>query len=360
MADRLVETLCEFVRIPSESGQEEDFLAHMSGLLEKEFGAVCRRDSYGNLVAGIPARRSGRRSTLLIGMHSDTVAPGTGIRPIVDGGIIRSDGTTVLGADDKAGIAELVEALRRAERFPPLEVVLTREEERGLLGSQHLDFSLVTARQGYVLDMDTVDSVVLGGPTKVNLDVEILGRSAHAGMEPEKGISAIRAAALAIGSVPDGRIDAETTCNVGTIRGGENRNSVPERVNLQIEVRSLDHEKCVALAERIRKTFEETAASMGASAAVTVYTAYRAASISEDAEVVRAAAAAIKAAGLTPRISMIVGGTDASAYNEHGIQCAVLGIGVQQEHTKREQVSIVDMERAVDILTRIFRQFAED
>ncbi len=358
MPGRLTETLCELVRIPSESGSEEAFLVHAGTLLSDEFQAVCLRDSFGNLIARIPGKQHSREVPLLIGLHADTVAPGTGIRPVVEGDTIHSDGTTVLGADDKAGLAELFEALRRAERFPPLEVVLTREEERGMLGSQHLDYSLLTARRGYVLDMDSVDAVVVGGPTKINLDVEVTGRAAHAGMEPEKGISAIKAAAMAIAGLPDGRIDYETTCNVGTIRGGENRNSVPERVSLQVEVRSLDHDKSVALAQRMRAGFENAASSMGATSQVTVTTAYRAVTIPEDSEVVQVAVAAIRETGLSPRVLTIVGGTDASAYNQHGISTAVLGVGVQKEHTRNEWISAGDMERAVEILLRILRRFA--
>ena len=358
MPDRLVETLFEFVSIPSESGNEEGFLRHIGAMFAGEFRARCARDPYGNLVASIPARNSAASEALLLGFHADTVAPGVGIKPRLDGDVVRSDGTTVLGADDKAGLAELVEALRRAERFPPLEVVVTREEERGLLGSRNLDFSLLTARKGYVLDMDALESVVIGGPTKINLDVAVTGRAAHAGMEPEKGVSAIRAAAVAIAEIPDGRIDEFTTSNVGVIRGGENRNSVPERVEVQIEARSLDHGRCVALADSIRRSFEKAAAAMGAVATVKVSTAYRASAIGEGEEVAQIASAALRAVGIEPRLRRIVGGTDASAYNEHGIACAVLGTGVFREHTKDEYASVADMRRAVEVILELFRRFA--
>ncbi|HHV78319.1 MAG TPA: M20/M25/M40 family metallo-hydrolase [Firmicutes bacterium] len=358
MTKRLIETFIEFVQIASESGHEEEFLLHLAERFGRDFGAECRRDRYGNLVARIPGRRSKVQSPLLLGVHADTVAPGCDIRPVIEGDVIRSDGRTVLGADDKAGIAEVFEAVKRADRFPPLEIVVTREEECGMQGARHLDFSLLQARQGYVLDMDSVDSIVVGGPTKLNLEITVHGRAAHAGMEPEKGVSAIKAASLAIVRLPDGRIDPVTTWNVGTIHGGENRNSVPERVFMQGEVRSLDHEKCVAVAERVRKAFEEAAASIGAVAEVVVSTAYRAVNIPSDAEVVRAAAEAIQDIGLTPRILSIVGGTDASVYNEHGIQTAVLGIGVRNEHTRSEHIGLADMERAVEILVRILRHFA--
>jgi len=358
MNNQLINTFIELVQIPSESGHEEQFLLHLSDMFTRRIGANCLRDAYGNLIARIPGRRDRSGAPLLLGMHGDTVSPGTGIKPVVEHGVIRSDGNTILGADDKAGIAELFEALNRADRFPPLEVVITREEECGVQGSRHLDFTLLKAREGYVLDMDSVDSIVTGGPTKMNLDITIHGRAAHAGMEPEKGISAIRAAALAIARLQDGRIDEVTTSNVGIIHGGENRNSVAERVSVQAEARSLDHERCVMVAERMRKTFEEAAASTGAVAEVVVSTTYRAVNIPSDARVVKVAEDAIRDAGLTPRVFAITGGTDATVYNEHGIQTAVLGIGARNEHTRSEQIAIADMEKAVEILVMVLRRYA--
>jgi len=360
MTSRLVQTFLDFVRIPSESGQEEQFLAYLAQSLSDEFGAECRRDSYGNLIARIAGNNSTSSAPLLLGTHGDTVAPGRDIKPILDDGVIRSDGSTVLGADDKAGIAELFEALRRAERHPPLEIIVTRKEEQGIQGARHLDYSLLSARHGYVLDMDSVDSIVIGGPTKLNLQITVRGRSAHAGMEPEKGISAITAAARAIARAPDGRLDEQTTCNIGTIRGGENRNSVPESVFIEAEARSLDHARCLSVAEQIRSAFEEEAASVGATAEIEVTTAYRAVGIPEESRVVRVAAAAIEAAGLSPRIFPVVGGTDATVYNENGIQTAVLGIGVRAEHTRNEHIYVTDMEKAVEILLQILDQYAQE
>lgn len=358
MSDRLVGFFTDFVSIPSETGHEEQFLEYLAKRLRLEFGAECHRDAYGNLLARIQGRHSGCDTPLLIGTHADTVTPGSNVRPRVEDGVVRSDGSTVLGADDKAGIAELFEALKRAERHPPLELVVTREEEQGMRGARNVDFGLLKARMGYVLDMDSVDSIVIGGPTKVNLDIRVRGRAAHAGMEPEKGVSAIKAAALAIARLADGRIDDVTTSNIGTIKGGENRNSVPERVSLQAEARSLDHERCLETAERMREAFIEAAASMGASASVESTILYRAVNIPQEAEVVQVAAAAMRDIGLRPRIFPIIGGTDATVYNEQGIQTAVLGTGVRREHTCEEHIYIADMEKAVEILVRVFHRLA--
>ena len=203
MDSRLVAVFCEMVKIDSESGNEKAFLDHLAGLFARDLGATCQFDGFGNLIARVPGKNCGDgKPAVLFGCHGDTVKPGQGIVPVVEGGVVRSRGDTVLGADDKAGIAELYEAILTASQHPPIEIVITREEETGLTGAKNLDVSLLTAKMGFVLDGDTLNSVVVGGPSHMVIDVEITGRAAHAGMEPEKGISAIRAAA---GSAPPRR-----------------------------------------------------------------------------------------------------------------------------------------------------------
>ena len=282
MSDRLVNSFCEMVKISSESGEEERFIFYLKELLETEFGANCVLDQYGNLVAAIPGKGSSK-PPVLFGCHADTVSPGTSIVPVIEDGVIRSKGNTILGADDKAGIAELVEAIRTADLHPPLEIVVTREEETGLRGSRNLDASLLTAKVGFILDGDALDTVVIGGPSHMLIDVEVLGKAAHAGMEPEKGVSAIKAASYGISTLREGRIDDETTVNVGMIQGGEVRNGVPARAQIKVECRSLTHEKCIAQGELITEVFEVAARAMGARAQVKSELAYKAVSFSEEA-----------------------------------------------------------------------------
>jgi tripeptide aminopeptidase len=343
----------ELVRIDSESGEEERFIKYLKGLFERELGAECELDSYGNLIAKIPGRGS-EAKPLLLAAHADTVKPGKGIEPLVEDGIIRSKGETVLGADDKAGIAEIIAAVKSAERHPPLEIVITRSEEIGLLGAKSLDYSIIEARRGFVLDSDKLEVAIIGGPSHFSIDVEITGKAAHAGMEPEKGISAIRTAALAIAKMPEGRIDGETTANVGIIRGGEIRNGIPEKAYIQAECRSLDHEKAVRQAELMKRAFEEVAKEMGAQVNIKLDLEYKASQISEDAPTVELAKRAIAAIGLQPEAKVITGGTDASVFNAHGIETVVLGVGVKGEHSKEEQIAVADMERAVELLHQIF------
>jgi len=348
--ERLANTFMEMVRIDSESGQEQEFIAYLKDLLTTEFQAECTTDDFGNLIATIPAKNSTRTEPVFFSCHADTVKPGKGIEPLLENEVIRSKGDTILGADDKAGIAELVEALRTADRHPPLEIVVSREEEIGLVGAKHLDTAALKSKMGFLIDMDALDAVVIGGPSHMIIDVEITGKAAHAGMEPEKGISAIRAAAAAISNLKEGWIDEETTFNVGIIEGGEIRNGVPEKAQIKAECRSLTHEKCVKQSDVIKEAFETAAKSIGARAEVKTEMAYKAVSISEESEVVTIAKKAVESVGLKPQVRVICGGTDGSIYNEKGIQTVIIGMGGEAEHSKDEHIAVADMEKAVSMI----------
>ena len=355
MDKTVVDRLCDFVQIDSESGQEAKFIAYLQDLFTSELDAKCTLDQYGNLIARVPAKGSDKSEPLLFAAHADTVKPGQGIRPTVENGIVRSAGNTILGADDKAGIAEIFEAVSTAAKHPPVEIVITRGEEVGLLGAKNLDVSLVSAKMGFVVDGDDASTIVIGGPTHISLDIEIIGKAAHAGMEPEKGISAIRVAAMAISRMPEGRIDEETTANVGTINGGMIRNGVPDHVTIQAECRSLNDEKAMRQAETMRKAFEEAAKEAGAQVKIEVEVEYKASRTSEDAPVVKLAQEAIRAAGLTPHIEVITGGTDALVLTGRGIDAIVLGYGGTAAHTLEEQITT----EALDASTTVVKQILE-
>ncbi|MBE3101685.1 MAG: M20/M25/M40 family metallo-hydrolase [Firmicutes bacterium] len=242
MSERMVKNLCEMVSISSESGEEKEFIEFIKTKLQQEFNGRCQVDHYGNLICKIPPKNSLASEPLMLAAHADTVKPGKGVKPVVRNGVIYSSGDTVLGADCKGGIAEILEAVLSVPQHPPLEIVITREEEIGCVGAKNLDYSLISAKRGVLVDMDALDAIVIGGPSKMLIDIEITGKGAHSGMEPEKGISAIKAASLAIATLKDGRIDPETTANFGIIQGGLIRNGVPEKCTIKAEVRSLNHE----------------------------------------------------------------------------------------------------------------------
>jgi len=350
--NELVERFCQMVRTASESGAEEGFLSWLANMWTQDLGANCERDGYGNLIARLPGKGC-RAAPLLLCAHADTVKPGQGIEPVVEDGVIRSKGQTVLGADDKAGIAAIWFGIKAARRHPPLELVITKEEEVGLLGAKHLEIEKLAAKRGFVLDGEAFDEVVIGGPSHFLIDVTVHGKAAHAGMAPEQGISAVKAAARAVARLPEGRIDHETTANVGVIYGGEIRNGVPAKAVVQAECRSLSHDKAVELAQGYRRIFEEEAEAMGARAEVRVELAYRAVRLSEHEPVVTLAKRAVEAIGLSPKLRVICGGTDASILNMRGIKTAVLGMGARAAHTTDEHILVEDLERAAALVAAL-------
>ena len=358
MSERMVKNLCEMVSISSESGEEKEFIEFLKTKFQQEFNGRCQVDSYGNLICKIPPKNSPVSEPLMLAAHADTVKPGKGVKPVVRNGVIYSSGDTVLGADCKGGIAEILEAVLSVPQHPPLEIVITREEEIGFAGAKNLDYSLISAKRGVLVDMDAIDAIVIGGPSHMLIDIEITGKGAHSGMEPEKGISAIKAASLAIATLKDGRIDPETTANFGIIQGGLIRNGVPEKCTIKAEVRSLNHEKCIALSNTYKEVFEVIAHSIGAKAEVNLNLAYKATRISEDAPMVQVAKKALKSVGIEPKVIVITGGLESAIYNEKGIETIPIGNGVKSEHTTSENVSVEDMKKVVQVLQHILDQFA--
>jgi tripeptide aminopeptidase len=357
MGERLVERFCSMVRIDSESGNEARFIEFTKGQLEAELSAVCTIDEHGNLIAKVPAKGANGAAPIFLAAHADTVKPGVGIEPIVEDGVIRSKGDTILGADDKAGLAAIIEAVLTAQRRPPVEIVVTRGEEVGLVGARNLDLSLLDAKRGIIADSEALNEVIVGGPTHASLDVEIIGKAAHAAA-PERGISAIRVATQAIARFEEGKLDDETVANVGTIHGGMIRNGVPERVAIQAECRSLDHEKCVRQAEAMKAAFETAASEAGATANVDVRIEYEASRTPEDAPIVRLAKEAISAAGLEPETRVILGGTDALILSGRGLETAVLGMGGEAAHSTDERIRVEDLEKLTEILRHLLEMAA--
>ena len=358
MSERMIEQFMEMVRIDSESGNE----AAMIEYLHKEFesmGADSVIDGYGNLVAKFSEKGCSGKDPILLSCHADTVMPGQRIKPVLKDGVIRSEGDTILGADDKAGIAEMLEALRTAEVHPPVEVAISRQEEVGLLGVKNMDFDRITAKIGFLLDNDTLDTIVIGGPSYFAIDVEIKGKAAHAGMEPEKGINAIQAAAKAISALELGRLDTDTTANVGVIKGGLIRNGVPDKVSFLAECRSLIHEKGQALADKMVATIKAEVEGFGAAVEIKVDNLCQAVDIPEDSKSVEISKKALKTVGIEAGTTFITGFTDASIYNNKGIEVAVVGIGAHNEHSTDEYIEVADMEKALKMIVEIMRLCAE-
>ncbi len=341
--DRLVQTFMDLVKIDSPSGEEEAVAQEVSRRLQA-LGFIVRRDAHGNVIASEPGD-----DPLLLSAHMDTVEPGRGVKPRIAGDRIVSDGTTVLGGDCKAGVASILEALEaikedRAKRTP-VQVVFTRGEEIGLVGAKNLDFTMVNAKRGVVFDGDGPPSkITIASPTYTGFDVEIKGRAAHAGAEPEKGISAIRIAAEIIAQFPQGRLDAETTFNVGLIKGGSVRNAVPENVSFSGEFRSRNKATLERLQQQVTAIFQE-ARRRNPEAAIkeTFYTDFSGYSLPTSDPMVQQLSKVLASIGMKAEPGPSGGGTDGNIMNLHGVQCVVVGMGTREMHTTREYVPIADL-----------------
>lgn len=358
MSERMINQFMEMVQIPSESSNEANFINY----LEKEYqklGAETLQDSYGNLIAKLPAKGCEDKDPILLSCHADTVKPGVGIEPILKDGIIRSKGDTILGADDKAGIAEMLEALRIAEVHPPVEIAISREEEIGLFGVKNLDYSKISAKKGFLLDNDTLNTIIIGGPSYYAIDVIVKGKSAHAGMEPEKGINAIVAASKAIAALNLGRLDHETTANVGIIEGGIVRNGVPDKAEFKAECRSLNHDKAEKLAKEMQAIIKGEVEAFGAEVEIIENNLCKAVDIPESSFTVELSKKALKSVGIDAKATFMTGFTDASIYNNMGIEMAVVGIGARNEHALDEHIYVEDMEKALKMIVEILRLSAE-
>jgi tripeptide aminopeptidase len=356
--DRLVNTFLELVRTDSPSGHEEaigrDLMARLKAL-----GLAVMQDASGNLVARLDGRGEGKEAPpLLLSAHMDTVGTDTGIRPVIEGGIIRSDGTTILGADDKSGVAVILEVLsllaETGVAHLPLEVAITVGEEVGLLGAKALDMGQLRAREGIVLDTGgAIGTVVVNTPYQDKLLATVHGRAAHAGAEPERGINAIRVAAEAIAAMPLGRIDEETTANVGVIHGGVATNIVPDEVELHCEARSRDEAKLVAQTQAMRAALEEAAARHGAEVDLRQQRSYDGFKLSPETPIVRRTVAAVEAMGLTPLLVASGGGSDANVFAAGGVTTINLSTGMTGVHTAKEQIAVDDLVHSAELLWRV-------
>lgn len=312
-------------------------------------------DGTGPSVGNLIARWRGSGSDvppLFFCSHLDVVEPCRGVQPRVRDGVIETDGTTVLGADAKAGVAALLETARvvhdrGVER--PLEFVFTWGEEVGHRGAKALDRSLLRAPYGFVLDaLLPVGAIIVAAPGYDAFTIRIDGRAAHAGVEPERGISAISVAARAIDGLPWGRLDEITTANIGTIAGGSVRNAVPEHVELVGEVRSLDADRLALRGNAVCAGFESAAADFGAQVQVDLEHVYRGYHLNEQAPSVDRARRAFATLGETAYTATTGGGSDANEFNAAGLECCVLGIGAEACHSVRERVAVRELERLTD------------
>ncbi|HZT58644.1 MAG TPA: M20/M25/M40 family metallo-hydrolase [Pyrinomonadaceae bacterium] len=372
--ERIRNLLLELVQIDSVSREERDVAERIRALCE-EMGAEVEIDDAGEKVGGntgnVIARFPGtipEAEAIMMSAHMDTVVPGRGVKPVVEGDIIRTDGSTVLGGDDKSGCAVIIETIRclQEQNIPhaPIDAVFSICEEVGLLGAKHLDMSKVRARYGIVFDSDDPGFLFTKGPSANHFEFKIHGLESHAGVAPEQGISAIKIAAEGIAAMKLGRIDEETTANIGVIQGGEATNIITNLVTLKGEARSLDDAKLEEQTRHMVKCLEDAAAKYEVTVdGVTtkgrvesdVSREYFAMDVSDDSRVVRLVKQAGARMGLKVETMASGGGCDANIFNKRGIECANLGTGMRAIHTVKEWLDVKDMYASAEMTLEIMR-----
>lgn len=362
--ERLVSEFLTLVRIDAPSGKERVMADALKQRLS-ELGLVVAEDQAGarlgteagNLLAKLPARGNAGPG-LLFSAHMDRVSPGTGIKPLVRDGLICTDGSTILAADDMVGMAALLEALTVIQEqgldHPEIEVLLTVCEEIGLRGSKALDCARLTSRLGYVLDSSgPVGGIIVQAPAQETLTAVIHGKAAHAGVAPENGIDAIRVAASAISAMRLGRLDPETTANIGTITGGRATNIVCDRVELKGEARSLVESKLVEQVGQMSQALEMAAERFGARTQLTWERSYSSYHLNEDSPAVVLATKAARRMGLPLTMRSTGGGSDGNILNEKGIPTVNLAMGFKNAHSTGEVVEIAELCRAAELVLQI-------
>ncbi|MBI5975326.1 M20/M25/M40 family metallo-hydrolase [Staphylococcus canis] len=361
---RLIQTFLDLVQIDSETGYEEEIQPFLKDKF-KRLGLNVREDSarnelgYGanNLICTLPSTQD-NRNKIYFTSHMDTVIPGKNVKPIIkEDGFIYSDGTTVLGADDKAGLASLIEVLEviNENDIPhgQIQFIITVGEESGLRGAKLLRKSDIDADYGYAVDSSVpVGDITIGAPYQMKINAQINGKKAHAST-PEEGISAIKIASSAIHNMKLGQIDDETTANIGRFEGGGPTNVVTDLVKIWAEARSHSKEKIDLQTEHMRNVFIKTAESFGCSAEVETTLSYPGFLINSNELVVQKAVQAAQKIGLTPQLGIAGGGSDGNIINQLGIPTVILGVGYENIHTTEERISQTSLIRLAEFILSI-------
>jgi tripeptide aminopeptidase len=360
-APDVVGLFTELAAIPSPPGSEREVADRVAAYLQdlglevSEDDAGDRIDANaGNLLVRLAPSRANGGTPIFLCAHLDTVQPTGPLEPVVADGVIRNAGGTILGADNKAAVAAMLEAVRLilSENRPHagIELLFTPKEEVGLQGAKAFDADRLEAGVGFVFDHAApIGEVMLGAPHARAIEVTTRGRAAHAGMAPEEGRSAIAAAARAITDFRLGRLDDETTANVGLIQGGTAKNIVPDRCSFSIDVRSHDERKLADLVQEMLETITFAAALEQCEAETTVEESYRGYRFARGDLPVRMACAALEREGFEPRLALGGGGADANVFNERGRPCVNLANGMTAIHTPDEHIAVADLERMVDV-----------
>nr|VVV06774.1 Peptidase T [Aliivibrio wodanis] len=349
--ERLVNHFLDIVQIDSESKNEKAIAEALAEQLGELGFTVTKLPVPEHVSNGfnIYAKLEGElEGSIVFSSHMDTVTPGNGIEPIIEDGVIRSKGNTVLGGDDKSGISAVMEAVRVIKEnnhaHKTIELAFTVYEEGGLHGSKNFDMSYIQSNHAIVLDSGgPIGTIITSAPGQQNLKVTITGRPAHAGLAPEEGINALTVAADAITNMTLSRIDEETTANIGVVRGGQATNIVMPELYIEGEARSLDDEKLAKQVEHMESTFKAAADKHGAEIEIISTRAYNAYKIADENPHVLSIKEAFESINIDPLTKPTGGGSDANIFNEKGLTTVNLSTGMAKVHTTEEFIKVSDM-----------------
>ncbi|MCR4328364.1 MAG: M20/M25/M40 family metallo-hydrolase [Patescibacteria group bacterium] len=339
---RITNTFMDLVRIDSPSGEEGNIAAHIERVLDA-LKISHQRDNYGNVIARI----EGKGEPRMLCAHLDTVEPGRGVQPVVENGVIRSAGETILGADNKAAVAAILEVFtvlcKRDVSHAPVEAIFTRSEETGNYGALNLEYSLIHAKKGFCFDSgQPVGTIIIAAPFYNRIDVALHGRATHAS-RPEEGINPIGILNAALSKITLGGLDDESIFNIGMIRGGEARNSVPDRIDLQCELRSYSEEKVETHTVAVRNIFQDAAAHAGGGAAVEAVRENDGYSLTMDNAFLNATQERIQRIGIVPCFKKTWGCADNCIFRARGLEVLNLGYGAVNIHTAEEAITVRDL-----------------
>lgn len=354
---RLSKNFVKLLSINSPSGKENI----IANYLKKELsvlGLSVKSDKAGNIIAKL----LGEGEPFLLCAHMDTVEPTNNLKIIFKNGIFKSDGSTILGGDDKGGITIILEVLRiikeRKLRHPSLEIILTSQEEIGLIGSRHLDFSQIKSKNGIILDCSgRVGKVVKQAPGYIKLDVSIIGKSAHSGSCPEKGINALEVAVKCLSKIKLGRVDKDSTINFGIIKGGKAVNIVPDFVELKGEIRSFYTDKLERHLKKISLIFKKIVKQNHAKLNIKSSLEFKGFIFKENEYIVKMYKEACNKNRVKFSFEPHGGGSDANIINSQGIKTLNIGIGMMDPHSNKESLSLNSMIKSAEIILTILKKW---
>lgn len=353
MTKKLINLFSDLVKIDSITANEENFACYLLSILKK-IGVKSTRDKYGNIYGYL----KGTGKPLFLSAHIDTVEPGKNIKPKTDGDYVVSDGTTILGADNKAAIACILDTLEHLnnKKTPhrTIEIIFTRSEEVGNYGAVNFDYSLLRAKEGFCFDSNApIGTIIKVSPFYERFDLELIGKSAHAA-NPSDAINVLFLFNELLNKIKPGYQDSETILNIGVINGGHVRNTIPGNLFLAGEIRSFSEKKLIKHKLLFKKTLEKVCKTYRAKNKL-VFVRENPGYNFSNKGLFDTIKNKMSICGIKPILSDSWGVSDANIFNQKGLRCVNLGDGVENAHTLKEKVKISEMYKNVKLIYNLVK-----